>query len=89
MRKESQEQETVVRGQREKIQKGPTGNKKFEDEGEVGSVALADEGLDCTVELYMSEDSEERVTVLRVGTQQGGSSKSIAVKSSEFGEGKM
>ena len=43
-----------------------------------------DEGLDCTVEVYMSEESEEGVTVLRVGTQQGGSSKRAA-KSSEFG----
>ena len=33
-------------------------------------------GLDCTVEVYMSEKSKEGVTVLRVGTQQGGSSKS-------------
>ena len=32
--------------------------------------------LDCIVEVYMSEESEERVTVLQVGTQQGGSSKS-------------
>ena len=28
-------------------------------------------GLNCTVEIYMSEESEEGVTVLRVGTQQG------------------
>ena len=28
--------------------------------------------LDCTVEVYMSEKSEERVTVLRVETQQRG-----------------
>ena len=41
-----------------------------------GSAALADEGLDCAVEVYMSGESEERVTVLEVGTQQGGSSKS-------------
>ena len=33
-------------------------------------------GADCTVEVYMSEESEEEVTVLRVGAQQGGSSKS-------------
>ena len=31
-----------------------------------------DEGLDCTVEVYMSEESQKGVTVLRVGTQQGG-----------------
>ena len=40
--------------------------------------------LDCTVEVYMWEESEEGVTVLRVGTQQGGNS-----KSSEFAEGKL
>ena len=62
----------MVRGQRQKIQKWPTGDKKFEDKGET----LADEELDCTVEVYMLEKSEERVTVLRVGTQQGGSSNS-------------
>ena len=33
-------------------------------------------GLVCTVEVYMSEQSEEGVTVLRDGTQQGDSSKS-------------
>ena len=32
------------------------------------SAALA-EGPDCTVELYMSEESEEIVTVLRQGKQ--------------------
>ena len=32
--------------------------------------------LDCAVEVYVSEESEERVTVLRVGTQQRGNSKS-------------
>ena len=34
--------------------------------------ASVEGGLDCTVEVYVSEDSEEGVTVLR----QGGSSKS-------------
>ena len=33
-------------------------------------------GPDCPAEVYVSEESEERVTVLRVETQQGGSSKS-------------
>ena len=37
---------------------------------------------DCTVEVYMSEESEERVTVLRVGTQHGGSSKSESCQES-------
>ena len=35
-KKDSQEQETVVRGQREKIQNGQTGDKRFEDEGGAG-----------------------------------------------------
>ena len=38
----------------------------------------------------MSEESEEGVTVLQVGTQQGGNSKrERAARSSEFGEGKL
>ena len=37
----------------------------------------------------MSEESEERVTVLRMGTHQGAAPKMRAVKSSEFGEGKL
>ena len=65
----------MVRKQREKIQNGPTGDKKFKDEDGGGSAELADERIDCTVEVYLSEESEERVTVLRVGTQQGGSSR--------------
>ena len=40
-------------------------NKRHEDEA----------GPDCTVEVYMSEESEEEVTVLQVGRQQGASSK--------------
>ena len=35
-KKDSQEQGTVVRGQREKILNGPTGDKRFEDEGGAG-----------------------------------------------------
>ena len=31
---------------------------------------LADEELNCTVEVYMSEESEERVTVLRVRNEE-------------------
>ena len=39
-------------------------------------------GLDCTVEVYMSEESEEGVTVIR----QGGVAPRVrATKSSEFG----
>ena len=33
----------------------------------------------------MSEEPEEEVTVLRVGTQQGGAPRLRVVKSSEFG----
>ena len=42
----------------------------------VGRECSISKGLDCTVEVYVSEESEERVTVLRVETQRGGSSKS-------------
>ena len=62
----------MERGQGEKIQIGPMGDKKFEDEGGAGVQHSLKEGLDCTVEVYMSEESEERVTVLGVGTQQRG-----------------
>ena len=31
--------------------------------------ASAEAGLDCTVEVYMSEESEEGVTVIRQGAQ--------------------
>ena len=34
--KDSQEQGTVVKGQREKTQNGPTEDKRFKDEGGVG-----------------------------------------------------
>ena len=39
----------------------------------------------------MSEEPEERVTVLGVGTEQGGGTapRVRAVKSSEFGEGEL
>ena len=42
-------------------------------------------GEDCSVEVYMSEESEEGVTVLR----QGGAPRIRASKSSEFGEEKL
>ena len=38
------------------------GDKRCEDEGDAGV-------QDCTVEVYMSEESEEGVTVLRQGGQ--------------------
>ena len=46
-------------------------------------------GPDCTVEVYMSEESEERVTVLRVGTQQRGSSKSESYREFLIWRGKV
>ena len=52
------------------------GDKRFEDEGGAGvQAALAERGPNFTVEVYMSEESEEKVTALQVVTQQGGSSK--------------
>ena len=75
-------------GQREKIQNGQKGHKRFEGEG-VAECNIGKGGLDCTVEVYMSEESEERVTVLRVGTQQGAALRLRAAKSSEFGEGEL
>ena len=47
--------------------------------------SISKEGPDCSVEVYMSEESEERVTVLR----QGEAPRVRAAKSSEFGEGKL
>ena len=41
------------------------------------------------MEIYRSEESEEEVTVLQVGTQQGEAPRVRATKSSEFGEGKL
>ena len=56
----------------------------------VGRECSISKGLVCTVEVYVSKGSEERVTVLRVGTQQGWAApKMRAVKSSEFVEGKL
>ena len=57
-----------------------------------GSATLADKGLDCTVEVYMSEESAEDVTVLRVGRQQwgwGGSSKSESCQEFWIWRGKI
>ena len=42
-------------------------------------------GPDCTVEVYVSEESEEGVTVLR----QGAAPRVRAAKSFKFGEGKL
>ena len=38
--------------------------------------SISGRGLVCTVEVYVSEESKEEITVLREGTQHGGSSKS-------------
>ena len=78
----------MVEGQREKIPNGQTEIRRLKTRVG-GSVALEDEGLDCTVEVYMLEESEEEVAVLRVGTQQGEAPRVRAVKSSKFGEGKL
>ena len=64
-----------MRGQREKIQNGQTGNNRFEDESG-RECRISREGPDCTVEVYMLEVSEEEVIMLQVGTRQGGSSRS-------------
>ena len=42
-------------------------------------------GPDCTVEVHVSEESEEGVTVLRLGRQL----QERAAKSSEFRQGKL
>ena len=62
------------------------GDKRFGHEGWAERAALAKAGLDCTVEVYMSEGSEKGVTVIRDG---GAAPRMRAAKSSEFGEGKL
>ena len=59
------------KGAEGEIQNGQKGNKRFEDEGE-RECNISRRGLDCTVKIYRSEESEERVTVLRIGTQHWG-----------------
>ena len=61
----------MVGRQREKIYNGQMGISGLETRvGRESSVSRG--GLGCTVKVYMSEESEEGVTVIR----QGGSSKS-------------
>ena len=67
-------------GQMEKIYNGQMGEKRFEDEGGGERAALAEAGLDCTVEVYMSEESKEGFTVIR----QGASPRMRAAKSSDL-----
>ena len=54
---------------------GQMGDKRFKDEGGAG-VQHYQRGPNCILEIYMSGEYEEEVTVLRVGTRQGSSSKS-------------
>ena len=48
--------------------------------------SISREGPDCTVEVYMLEGSEERVTLL---FGRGAAPRVRAAKSSDFGEGKL
>ena len=65
----------MVRGQRKKIQNGHNGDRGLKTRlGRECSISRG--GSDRTVEVYRSEESEEEVTVLRIGAQQGESSKS-------------
>ena len=59
-----------MREQREKIHNGQKGDKRFENEGG-WKCCISRVGPDCTVEVCRSEESEEEVTVLQVGMQQG------------------
>ena len=66
MQKNSQEQGTVVKGQRAKVYSGEVRDKRFGDEcGRRVQHLWRGGGADCTVEVYVSEESEEGVTVLR------------------------
>ena len=70
-KKDSQNQRMVVRGQREKYKMGRREIRGLKTRVS-GNAILAEGGLDCTVKIYRSEESEERVTVLRIGTQHWG-----------------
>ena len=66
MQKYSQEQGTEVRRQRKEIYDGQMGDKRFGDEGGARVQHQQRGGPDSTVEVYVSEESEEGgVTVLR------------------------
>ena len=58
----------MVKEQRKEIQNGQMGDKRFGDGGDA-KVQHQQRGADCTVEVYVSEESEEGVTVLRQGRQ--------------------
>ena len=73
MQKDNQEQGTVVRGQME--------DRRFGDEDEA-RVLHWQRGPDCTVEVYVSEESEEGATVLWQGEAVP---RVRAAKSSEIG----
>ena len=68
MQKDSQEQGTVLWGQREKIYNGQMGIGLELRVGRESSVSRGG-GADCAVEVYMSEEYGEVVTVLRQGEQ--------------------
>ena len=78
----------VARGQREKIQNGQRGIRGLKTSRVGPECSISRRGPDCTVEVYRPKEFEEEVTVLRVGTQQGGAPGVRVAKSSEFGDGK-
>ena len=51
--------------------------------------SISRRGPDCTVKVYKLEESDEEVTVLQVGTQQGTAPRARAAQGFEFGEGKL
>ena len=51
--------------------------------------SISGERLNCTVEVHVSKESEKRVTVLRVGTQQGGRCKIESCKELLIWRGKV
>ena len=77
----------MVRGQREKYKMSRGGIRDLKT-GVRRECRISRGEAGCTVEVYMSEESEEGVTVLRVGTQQGAAPRVRAVKSFDFGERK-
>ena len=65
MQKDSQKQGAVVRRQKEKIQNGLMRIRSLKTRvGRECSISRQRDTVDCTVEVYMLEESEERVTVL-------------------------
>ena len=82
--KDSQEQGTVVVGRGRRYKMGKWWIRGLETR--VGrECCISRGGPDCTIEVYMSEESEESHSVMA----GGGSSKVRAAKSFEFGEEKL